>query len=101
MVTVKTARLRSKKNMETFQFNCLPGGTVTQSTQLGNAGSIPLTLETMVDLTIGTFTCDKNIQILPDNDFSISITTSCSPLSTITGSNTPSTCQSHQMVQNT
>ena len=49
MATVKTARLRSKRNMGTFQFNCLPGGTVTQSTQLGNAGSIPLTLETMVE----------------------------------------------------
>ena len=31
MATVKTARLRSKRNMGTFQFNCLTGGSVPQS----------------------------------------------------------------------
>merc|ERR1719158_1144996 len=84
MVRVGTAKLRMRKNAEPVHFYCVPGESVTETLLLGNSGNITLRLESMIEnMSTGSFTCDKNIEIAPDTDIPVPITFSCSPQSTL------------------
>merc|ERR1719481_19645 len=84
MVRVGTAKLRMRKNVEPVHFYCVPGESVTETLLLGNSGNITLRLETRIEnMSAGSFTCEKNIEIAPDAEVPVPITFSCSPQSTL------------------